>query len=78
MTTNATTDTATVRCTNQANTSYYNDKSVSVTNSKNAGTYSISSSGNVSFVYATGGAPKYKTVSSYYKGTYTSGSSYSD
>lgn len=74
----ATTDTCTVRCTNSANTGATKDASVSVTNSKNAGTYSIASVGNVSFGYSTGGAPKYKSVSSYYTGTYTSGSSYSD
>jgi hypothetical protein len=78
MGTSATTDSCTVRCKNGSAASVYKDASVNVTNSKNAGTYSIASSGNVSFGYATGGAPRYKVVSSYYKGTYTSGASYSD
>jgi hypothetical protein len=73
MTSNVTTDTAIVRCTNTAYASATNDKSVSATNSKGSGTYTFAASGTVSFAYETGGAAKYKTVSSSYNGTYTSG-----
>lgn len=73
MTTNATTDTAVVRCTNTAYTSAINDKSVSATNSKGAGSYSFSCGGNREFGYEQFD-DVHVMVTSRYGGTYTSGS----
>jgi hypothetical protein len=77
MTTNVTTDKATVTCYNAANTNIKDSKSVEVSNSKGAGTY-IFSCGNGGTYTSSQFDAVYINVSSAYQGSYTSGSTYSD
>lgn len=75
MGTNATTDTATVRCTNASSTSIYKDDSISVTNSATYGAVSISSHGSGATISAAGGSAKGSGGSGTQTVSYTSGDS---